>query len=253
MQEQRFVSSRPRRVAFVVAVVDDLTGERLRPPDVRVSAAGRAAPVVKPEGYHVFIGERGVCEVSACGRRHAPVLARIDAGTLDPLYPVVTLRLQPTDQAIPGASFISGAVVGADGTPAIGASVRVAHRCERYTLKLTRDARKGETHLALYNPARMQLGGARVMLKSKAGGEEMCALTECSDDAWLLNGPLKADHKRSGAEALVLREMMCDSKGRFRMPLRDEEGEITLTAERGGTTASLQIERGQSGMIVTLL
>ncbi|MCH5264626.1 MAG: hypothetical protein J1F02_01915 [Lachnospiraceae bacterium] len=221
------------RVSLVVLPVDDFTGNPITGSQVRVFIPGQKPPVIKSDGYHVFLNLQEpqvevCCESGLYGPRREEVV--LPAGA-EPL--VIKLRLSPNASypMPPGATCVAGRA-----EPGRRIRFRCADSGETY--RLSREYQHtGEEKdtLCIFNPNHRELEGKTMFIQGKDGKQEYFTAAGLKEEGCRLAEPLQHDYKKVGTVLYPVFETYTSPKGDFFLLLGSgREGETTWLWEMEG-------------------
>lgn len=228
-----------RRVSLVAMMLDALRDTPVDGARATIEPKHCNA-VIKPDGFHVFVnlpGEKVMLTAKAPG--YHTVETEIDIARLDPLEPIVRLRLAP--QRAESAAWISGRVVDRAGNALAGAQVRLSGTD---VYKILEDVETGGDRLQVFNPSGRYLGGALFLLKDEQH-TQIVRLQDKGERGYLLEEPVAQRVSRVPARLIRIYETVTDDSGEYRWPFLLEEGEpriVTVQALCGGQAEETQVE-----------
>lgn len=211
-----------RRVSVALLAVDDFTDQVITGQGVVAKRAelGQKA-IAKSDGYHVFTNCHGPVAVEVTAPCFHPERLVVDAEGLDPLFPVVKVRLQPNRLYVlpPDAICVSGLA-----EP--GAAIRLTHESDPKPLKLLYDytRKKDGDSLSLFHSPGQDIEGKFFCIRDKAGSAEHFRVggrLDGKDGAYRIGEPLKKDYKKIGTVVFPVYTTRADSEGRYFLPLRN--------------------------------
>lgn len=197
--------------SLVILVIDDFTGKPVRDSSVRLSIPGQRPPLVKEDGYRVFLDLAEtdfnlVCESGIYGRREERVELSGWTGK-----EVMVLRIYPN------ACY-----------PAPSGAVRVSGRTQpgRRLLfwgsgesgyRLLRDYECSQNEkIAIYNPENKMLAGKKFFICGREGGQkEYFKIVEEMDDYYSMQNGLRKGYKKVGSRIVPVCEVCADGDGAF--------------------------------------
>lgn len=214
-----------RKVSVAVQVIDDFSGRPITSPDLQVTATELLQkPVRKGDGYFLFLDcTLAELEISAHAWTYHPGTVRVELSTLQPLRPVVKLRLTPNrSYSIPYQTTCL------EGLALPDTQIRLFCENDPHPLRLLYDyAKKGPQNgrlLQIYDPTDADLEGRQFALLRKDDPACECfavgKTVEDQEGGCLLERALSRDCKKAGASLLPLSTARADEKGRFFLPLK---------------------------------
>ncbi|RKI44390.1 DUF4255 domain-containing protein [bacterium D16-51] len=210
------------RASMVVLVIDDFTGRPVAGSNVRVSISGKMSPVVKGDGYYVFVNvtEPSVtvlCESRIYERRAEQVEL---AGETE--NEVLIIRLQPNaSYPMPAnATCVSGKTQ--PGRRLLfwsgeGKGYRLLHdyRCQE---------REGGNLIAVFNPDNKAVEGKSFFICCK-GEKEFFTIVGKSGQHYRMDRVLSRDYKKIGTAVIPVYEIFADKEGNFFLPVAGGDGQ----------------------------
>jgi len=203
--------------SLVVIPVDDFTGKPVTGSKVRVFIPGQKPPVVKKEGYYVFINltEPEVALHCESGLYH-PRTEEIRLGETEELC-VFRIRLSPNaSYPIPsGTTCVTGTAV---------PGRRVRFRCTDGAYKLLyeyRCAGEGSSYISLYNPEHREFAGKTFLIqdRDKKHREYFTVAGTDEEGRCRLSEPLQHDYKKVGSIIFPIYEVCANERGDFFLPI----------------------------------
>ena len=215
-------------VSLVVLLVDDFTGKPITGNKVRIFIPGQKPPLMKSDGYFVFINLTESKVVLHCesGLYHPRSEEISLEGTKDLL--VFKLRLSPNaSYPIPaGTTCVTGTAV---------SGKRVRFRCmdgERMYKLLYEYQRTKEngSYISLYNPEHREFAGKTFLIqdKDKKNQEYFTVTGTDEEERCRLAEPLQHDYKKVGSIIFPVYEVSANEKGNFFLLIGN--GGLTETA-----------------------
>ncbi|MDO4539751.1 MAG: hypothetical protein Q4B48_01430 [Syntrophomonadaceae bacterium] len=245
-----------RKVNLVVQVLDDFTDRPIADSGITVSADGYfRSPIRKSGGYYVFAdSEQSTLAVEVKGLFYHPVRREIDTRALDPLHPLVKIRMQPSrSYNLPsGSTSIYGQAAPFSRISLIGDGGGPMKLLYDY------DAARDGAKLCLFNPDNADLEGKSfaIMTKPKDSGEVFTVLEHSDPERgeYVIEPVLNMGYKKSGTEILPVYTTVADEKGEYFIALKAntaKEETVTMETETDGeiTAAPQVIKWGQANRI----
>jgi len=252
------------RVSFVVCVIDDFNGERVRNGNIMITLAETPKrPLRKKEGIFVFIDlDSMVYTLMINSDIYFSQTLTVDPDKLDPRDPVIYVRLKP----LPSYSFSSAATL-IRGKLINKTDGILRDAAIRATVK-TRECAKGRIIQDNVSQGSKELSFARLNGKVTEGetllieekNMEQCEICRISrlqgDNSFELFEPLAFDHAR-GIFLLPVTETMPDERGEmviyfFNMRVPSIEVELQICHEGGVETIQYEIIAGSTRNLGTL-
>lgn len=219
--------------SLVILVIDDFTGKPVKDSSVRVSIPGQRPPVVKEDGYRIFLNLTEssfiiLCESGIYKRREEWV----DLSDWKE-EEVMILRLLPNA-----------------GYPAPASAVRVSGRTQperrllfwgstEHGYRLLRDYEcSHKEKIAIFNPGNKMLVGKKFFICGKEKKQkEYFKVAEAVDGYCRMYKGLAADYKRAGSRIVPVYEVCSDEDGAFFLLLPGNyEDRIELFCQVEGDT-----------------
>ena len=250
---------RPRHhLTAALLFFDDFTGRVICSRDLHVQAEElMAEPISKPDGWYLFLDYGGeILTVTVSGKLYSEKTIRISCRELDPLNPVVRIRLSPSrDYAIPSHSTCLEGIAQPDET--IYAWCTNDPRPLRLICDYICDGDGQGRQIHLYDPAGSNLEGRSFVLLCKGNEKaELFTVNQCLEGAkgvCLMKKPLRQNQKKAGTSIVPVFSTQTDQDGKFFMLLpgvavqkiccqirvcknEDSMQEVTVELESGKTT-----------------
>lgn len=215
-----------RRVSIALLAVDDFTDQMIIGQGVvaKRPLLGHKA-IAKSDGYHIFTNCGGSVTVEVTAPCFHPEQVEVETDGLDPLFPLVKVRLKPNRLYVlpPGAICLSGRA-----EP--GAAIRLTHENDPKPLKLLYDysKKKDGERIFLFHPPGQDIDGKRFAIRDKAEGLEHFRVggrLEDKDGAYRMDAPLKKDYKKIGTAVFPVYTTRVDDEGRYFLPLWNPGGD----------------------------
>lgn len=143
-----------KRVSLVVQVLDDVTNKMIYGSIIQVELATGEKPIQKSDGYYVFLNVQtsSVC-LCITSPQFVPYKETIQIAELNPLEPVVKIRLKP-NRFYP----FQQSVTCLEGRVRAGAQVRVLYQDTTEYFRLIRNyIGKQDKNLYIFNPSKQDL------------------------------------------------------------------------------------------------
>ena len=218
--------------SLVVLVIDDFTGEPVVDGNVTVSIPGQKPPVVKSDGYHVFVS---VTETKISllleSKMYARRMEQVDLADREE-EEVLMVRLMPEA----GYPFPADAVCVSGQTWPGRKLMFWDSGSEAY--RLFRDYRcrgQEDTVLAIYHQDGKELAGKNFLICGREGEEkEYFKITGRSGRSYRIDRALRRDYKKVGTLVFPVQEICADETGEFFFPVAGDgsrELELTCLAE----------------------
>lgn len=230
-------------VSLAVLVIDDFTGKPILGNAVRAYIPGQKAPIIKGDGYRVFINidedeVELVCEGAAYEKRVEKIL-------LCDVEEVHIVRLMPNRSypVVNGTTCVSGHCERAAGL--------LFWNKENKGYKLLGDyaASKQEQTINIYNPDRVSLEGKTFLIQSSQK-KEFFRIVGNFEKEYRIDRRLSADYSRIGTVIIPVYEVGTDEWGDFFFPLSETGKEdITLVSRVGEKEAEWKLLRGKNNVI----
>ncbi len=199
--------------SLVVFPVDDFTGKPITGNKVRLFIPGQKPPLIKPDGYYVFINLTEPKVVLHCesGLYHPRSEGISLEGKEEPF--VFMLRLSPN------ASYpVPAGTTCVAGTAATGKRVRFQCMDRDSTYKLLYEyqrTKENGSYISLYNPENRQLAGKTFLIRDKKN-QEYFTITGTDEEEWCrLAEPLQHDYKKVGSIIFPVYEVCANEAGNF--------------------------------------
>lgn len=203
---------------------DDFTGRVICSRDLHVRAEELAEePVSKPDGWYLFLDHEGeVLTVTVSGRFYSEKTVKIFCRKLDPLNPVVRIRLNPSrSYAIPSHATCLEGIAQPDEKISVWCSN------DPRPLRLVCDYLCGGDsqgrQICLYDPSGSYLEGRSFALLGKGEEQaEIFTVNQCPEGKTgpcFLENPLQRDHKKAGTSIFPVFSTQTDPTGKFFMLL----------------------------------
>ncbi len=189
--------------SFIILPIDAFSGKPITDPDFCVQAAGEKKPLVKADGYRVFMkAQKNPAEVALFGTYFQTKRITVPLAQEEGMPPVLTVFVLP-DRSYPfppGTAFL-------EGKRKERAALEIAGDCRRARVKLRLDAVQGERRIALYQQEQKNLSGRTFLLTDpgKGGpGEWVKALSleSLHSDLYLLEEALQYPHAKIGTHVI---------------------------------------------------
>lgn len=216
------------RMSLAVQLVDGFT-DRAVASSVVVRIDNAPAPIRKPDGYYVFLNAEGPeATLRILSQQYEEHVETVCLSSLDPLEPVVKIRLQPNRHY----PFPRGTTC-VEGKAAPGG--RILIWCPEMTgyLRLMEDYKKEEQEIRLFHPAQSDLEGKSFRITETAGekGEifTIRKLSDAGEERYLLDGALQNPYGKMTARIYPVLALKADETGRFFAPLPFLEREHAKT------------------------
>lgn len=201
--------------SLVVLLVDDFTGKPITGNKVRLFISGQKPPLIKPDGYYVFINLTEPKVVLHCesGLYH-PLSEEISLKGMEEPF-VLMLRLSPNaSYPIPvGTTCVAG-------TAATGKRVRFQCMDRDKTYKLLYEyqrAKDNGAYISLYNPEHRELAGKAFLIQDRDKvNQEYFTITGMEEEGrCCLAEPLQHDYKKLGSVIFPVYEAFTNEAGNF--------------------------------------
>lgn len=208
------------RLCAAVLFVDDFTGRPIESRELSVSAAELpTAPVSKPDGWYLFLNYGGdTLTVTVSGRYYEQKTVTLDCASLDPLSPVLRVRLTPNRSCPlpPHATCLEGMALP-------DREVRLWCANDPGVMRLNADySPDGEAEgrlLRLYDPGSSDPSGRCFALLRKGSQKaEIFTVRQRADGeegGCILDAPLRGPCKKMGARIYPVYLTRTDGQGRF--------------------------------------
>lgn len=204
--------------SLVVQVIDDFTGKPVDGNKVIVSIPGQRPPVVKPDGYRVFVNLRELFFTLVCQSNiYDQWTGQIDLSERD-RDDILVVRMKPN------ASYpLSDNVTGIAGQTQPWRHLWFWDQ-DSEELRLMRDYdSKGQINrnaIDFYYPEGQEMAG-RYFFISEAGEEEkeFFKITGRIDGQYHMDRKLSRDYRKIGTVIVPVYEITADAKGEFFLPL----------------------------------
>ncbi len=209
-----------RRLSVAVLVLDDFTDRVLSGSAIQVRVTGLPVkPIRKSDGYFVFTADQGpIRQIEVDSLFYEKEIVAVVPEELNPLYPVVKIRLKPNRQyALPGA------VTCLEGLAEQGSEIRVIHTSHPQPWKLLydyeKDSREGEREIRLFHPEKKDLSGRILAIQGKDQKEpEIFRVLEMRDreqGVCLLTKALSKAYKKISTAIFPVYTTRADENGGF--------------------------------------
>ncbi len=249
------------RVALAVLVIDDFTGRILSGSDIQVKIKGSSVkPVRKPDGYFVFTSGPEIKQIVVESHFYQPAELSVDTGKLNPLHPVVIVRLTP-NRLYPMAKNVTTL----EGLAPAGNEIQVI--CDSYTqpYKLLcdydRDSTKG-LEIRLFQAEKKDLSGKTLAIKMKDQIEaEVFKVLEMADQEqglFRLEKPLSQGYQKMGTSIFPVYTAKADQHGDYFLLLpgldcKDIGSCQVQMAEKPALKTRIDLKMGQSNRLDLML
>ena len=203
-----------RHVSLVILPIDEFTGKRILSPDFLVRVQGAACPIIKQDGYRVFVGEFATQEIIVMleGRFYRKKRITVDLSGIEESSPVVAVPVLPDrDYAFPSGTFFmegrlpEGALLWAAGCSAWG------------MYRLSRDCEVGDMTLSVFRGGEEKSAGRGFLLTEREGEGREWVEFDVSDDfmqsIYRLKRPVRHPHGRVGTNLYPLLCYEADAMG----------------------------------------
>lgn len=227
------------RTSLVVLVIDDFTGKPVVGSNVRVSIPGQRAPVVKGDGYHVFMNltepvvsllcESGIYEQRteqvelAGGMGNEVLIIRLLPNAAYPM-PANTTCISGKTQPGRRLLFWSG-----DGK---GYKLLYDYYCQE----------KEKEHLiAVFNPDNKEMEGKGFFICCQEE-KEFFTVVGKTEQHYRMDRVLSRDYKKIGTVIMPVYEIYADEKGEFFLPIAGEGQKTELVCQAEGEEEEKRFE-----------
>lgn len=211
-------------VSLVVIPIDDFTGKPITGSNVRVYITGEKPPIVKAEGYRVFVNIQQPCVKVHC-----------ESGLYDPREDIVELKDQPLQMLKIRLSPNTSYPIPPDTTCVVGNTKPNAHLLLRskttesaYKLlyEYSHKEEKSKQYMEIYNPLKKELEGKLFYICSKDQTDwEYFKIRGFEQDKYILETPLQHEYKKIGTDIVPVYETYADKNGDFFLPISGKHGE----------------------------
>ena len=249
MKDYRSVEHVRIRISLAVRLVDDFTNRAVER-NVIVRADNVPAPVRKTDGYYVFMNiQEKTVTLHVLSNEYEPCEETIDLSTLDPLQPVVKIRLRPGR----GYPFPRGTTC-IEGTAAPGRKMLAF--CPEMTgyLRLLEDYNGGkDREVCLFHPSKTDLEGKSFCISVQDGKteESFTIQSRAEEDRYFLRETMKNSYGKMTARIFPALKLTADESGKFFAPLaffEKEHPRILIRTEgngrKPGTETTMELEYG---------
>ena len=209
--------------SLVILVIDDFTGKPVRGSNIRVSIEGQRPPVVKEDGYHIFLNLTETCFTLVCEssiyKRRSEQIDLSGWGEKE----VMVIRLLP-DSGYPASSSI----IRVSGRTQAGRRLLFWNGGESgYRLQRDYECSHGEK-IAIYNPDNKMLTGKKFFICGKDDKKrQYFKIVEIADGYCRMDRALPEDYKRIGSRIIPVCEIYADENGAFFLPVFRKHGQET--------------------------
>lgn len=209
------------KVSFVVCILDDFNGERVRGGNLTVMLAeSRKKPIRKKDGIFVFVDlEVMTYTLKIESDIYFSQSIRVDPDKIERLDPVIYVRLKPKLSYPFGsaATLMRGRIVDKAGGAVLNASVRAAVNtadCAKGRILQENVPRGSNTLLIAKLGGKISEGETLIIKEKDESKTEICKISCLYEDtnSFGLCEPLKFDHKR-GVFLFLLTETVPDKSG----------------------------------------
>lgn len=218
-----------KRVSLIVQVIDDFTEKPLSGSRGRIWIPGNAAPIVKTEGYYVFVNIREpAVELHVENPLYHPRQMTVYLAELGRTDPIIKVRLLPNRcYPIPsGTTCIKGKA-----EP--GSQIRVLAREKGKILKLLVEyggrMSDDRRRLTIYNPDNADLDGRCFLIEDKDKKHSeyftVARTLEGETKSYLLSQPLLSSYKKIGTSIYPVHITQADEEGNFFLLLSGGTGD----------------------------
>jgi hypothetical protein len=225
-----------RRVSVAVLVLDDFTDQVLSGPAIQVSVPGMVGkPIRKSDGYFVFTSDQGpVRQVEVQSMFYARETVDVDPAQLNPLHPVVRIRLKPNRRYA-----MAGSATCLEGSAEPGSEVRLIHGSHPHPLRLLYDYSNKQREISIFDPEKRELSGKVLAIQGKDQKEpeifRILEMTDREQGVCLIDRDLKHDYKKIGAAIYPVYMARADEQGEYFLFLKDlSEKESLCTVQAVG-------------------
>lgn len=233
---------------LVVLVIDDLTGKPVGADKVLVSIAGQRPPVVKPDGYRVFVNIRETSFNLRCQSSvYYPWEGKVDLTERRP-EDILVIRLKPNAH-YPVPDHITCVA----GRTCPGQRIWFWHP-DSGNFRLMQDYKssgKGYNDIIdIYHSERQEMEGRYFFISGAGKGrKEYFKISGRVDGKYRMDRELSGDYRKIGTVIVPVYEITADGKGEFFLPLAGNDKGIPEEEIR----LACQPEGGQEEKIFTLL
>lgn len=222
-----------QRVALVVDVIDDFTGRTVTGSGVRVSAINETVtPIKKSEGYFIFTNcSSEILDICVEAVAYHTETARVHMERLNPLNPVLKIRLKPNR-----LYTLPREATSIEGRTEAGALIYVVHSNEEDGLKLLYDydsKTKDSCEISIYNPASIDMEGKEFAICKKDSADfEIFTIAgkACEDgDKYILYEPLKSGYKKASSIIFQVQSAKADRDGNYFIAIKELNKDCAVT------------------------
>lgn len=224
------------RVAVAVLVLDDFTDQVLKGPAIEVSVPGMIGkPIRKSDGYFVFTTEHGpIRQIEVRSMFYVREIVDVDLTRLNPLQPVVRIRLKPNRRY-----GMAGSATCLEGRAEPGSEIRLIYGNHPYPLRLLYDYHNEQRVIHLFDPEKRELSGKVLAIQGKEYPEpeifRILEMTDREQGVCLIDRNLKKDYKKIGAVVHPVFMTHADEQGDYCLFLKDlNEKEEICTVQAAG-------------------
>ncbi len=200
------------RASLVVLLIDDFTGKPILWNQAKVSISGKKLPVIKKDGYRVFLNlkEKEVCLFCESG-----IYEKKEDRVFLPLEEKVhIIRLLPNrSYPLPfGNTCVSGRIKPKE------MAVFWEKKKRGYKLLRKYEREENKEEISIYNPEQKNLIGKAFFIQNKEQ-REYFRLLEKKKDGYRMDRSLAHSYPKIGTEITPLYEVQADEWGDFFFPL----------------------------------
>lgn len=226
------------RKSLVVLVIDDLTGKPVGADKVLVSIAGQRPPVVKPDGYRVFVNARETSFTLRCRSSvYYPWEEKVDLAERRP-EDILVIRLKP-NACYPVPDHVT--CVAGQTCPEQRLWFWYPNSGNFRLMQDYKSSGKGHNNIIdIYHSERQEMEG-RYFFISGTGkeGKEYFKISGRVDGKYRMDRELSGDYRKIGTVIVPVYEITADGRGEFFLPLAGNdkgipEKEIRLACQAEG-------------------
>lgn len=230
-------------VSLAVLVIDDFTGKPILGNAVRAYIPGQKAPIIKSDGYRVFINVEEaevelICESAAYEKR-------VEKISLRDTEEVHIVRLMPNRSypVVNGTTCVSGHSEMAD-------SILFWNKGNKgYRLLSDYTASGQEQVIAIYNPDKASLEGKTFLIQDSQQ-KEFFRIVGSTGKEYRIDRSLLADYSKIGTIIIPVYEVGTDEWGDFFFPLSEMgKQDITLVGRVGQKEKEWKLLSGKNNVI----
>ena len=243
------------QVAVAVLVIDDFNDKVLSGSAVQVRVSGLPdKPIRKTDGYFIFTaGKDEIRQIEVESPFYHKAVVKLEPGRLNPLHPVLKVRLQPN--RLYGTP---GSVTLLEGKAEPGSGIQVIPETRFQQLKLLYDyEREGNSEgreIRLFQAEKKDLAGKSLAICEKEQEEaevfQVLEMTDQEQGVCILADALRKGYKKAGTTIFPVYTTKADAGGSYYLLLPGLEGKegcpcLVRTMEGKQKTVKIDLIPGQ--------